>query len=363
MQIKKKLTRKQFLTQDDEVMSFMKKAVIWLKKNANLIIFGVIGIGIVAAAIWGIRYKKESDLRNSAKLLTEARANYHAKVEEESGIADDLQSEKSFKNTKEKYTAAVNTLDQLLKLYPSSANAEDALFLKADAYYHMSEYDKAILTYQQYLEKYKAKGAYSVEALSSTGYSYEAKGDYQEAAKVFQKIADDYQSYLLRDSIFMELGRCYEQMKAWDKAKDVYQKVVANFSDSPLLKNAQSKLTMINSGSVQAVPTPALPETLKTGEVSENGQAPEPSLVSREADQAPAQTAGSTPPEAGQATPHQAGGTTSEAAGKAPEADKAPDTIHAETGKTPDASQVPEAGKAPDAGSDTSGQGSASEKN
>ncbi|MEW6381594.1 MAG: tetratricopeptide repeat protein [bacterium] len=338
MQIKKKMTRKQFLAQDDEVMSFMKKAVIWLKKNANLIIFGVIGIGVVAAAIWGIRYKKESDLRNSAKLLSEARASYYAKVEGEPGV-DDLQSEKSFKNIKEKYTAAVKTLDQLLQLYPSSAHAEDALFLKADAYYHMGEYDKAILTYQQYLEKYKTRGAYSVEALSSTGYSYEAKGDYQEAARVFQKITDDYQSYLLRDSIFMELGRCYEQMKDWGKAKEVYQKVVANFSDSPLLKDAQEKLNKINSASAQAM-TSAVPEPAKTGEASGTGQPPEPGQVSGEAAQTPAQ------------------------AGTAPDAaSKAPETVQPESGKAPDASQSPEtAGKIPDTGSSVSGQGSASEK-
>lgn len=313
MQIKKKLTRKQFLAQDDEVMSFMKKTVLWIRKNASLIVFGVIGVGVVVAAVWGFRYKRETDFRNSARLLSEARLNFYAKVEGEAA-ADNAQSEKSFKSKQEKYTTAITALDQFLQLYPSQAGAEDALFLKAEAYYNMGEYDKAILTYKEYIEKYNSKGAYNVQALSSIGYSYEAKGNYQEAVKAFQKVADDYQDYLLRDSTFMEMGRCYEQLKDLDKAKDAYQKVVINFSDSPLLKEAQSKLDAMNqnpaaaSGS-NASEVPKAPdantatEAEKTPETSgqvpgsvqapeTSGQAPAPGV------QAPA-TTGQTPAPAG----------------------------------------------------------------
>ncbi|MCL6584151.1 MAG: tetratricopeptide repeat protein [bacterium] len=273
MQIKKKLTRKQFLTQDDEVMSFMKRALIWVRENVNLIIFAAVGLVIVVAVIWGVRYQRESNLRNSAKLLAQARADYYARVEGEPTAFDDHQSEKSFKNAREKYTAAMNTLDQVLKLYPSSASADDALFLKAEAYYNLGEYDKAILTYKQYLEKYKTKGAHSIEALSSIGYSYEAKGEYKEAARAFQKILDDYQGYLLRDNIYMELGRCYEQMKEFSKAKEAYQKLVANFSDSPLLKDAQNKLNLLNSSSAASADShPSLPQALNTNQTSNTNQ-------------------------------------------------------------------------------------------
>jgi len=315
MQIKKKLTRKQYLAQDDEVISFMKTATIWLKKNASLIVFGVIGIGVVVAAVWGFRYKKESDFINVSKLMSEARMDSSAKVEGESA-PDAPQSGKSFKSKKEKYTAAITTLDQVLQLYPSQPGAEDALFLKAEAYYNMGEYDKAILTYKQYTEKYNTKGAYNVQALASIGYSYEAKENYQEAAKVFQKVADDYQDYLLRDSVFIELGRCYEQLKEWEKAKDAYQKVVINFPESPLLKDAQAKLDAMKTS----------PATDSTGKDSGGEKAPETGNVSE---------------------------TNPESSSQAPAA----------TGQTSETDKAPETGQTPETTSPVQGQGNASEKN
>ncbi|MEW5802116.1 MAG: tetratricopeptide repeat protein [bacterium] len=304
MQIKKKLTRKQFLAQDDEVTSFMKTATDWVKKNANLIVFGVIGIGVVVAAVWGFRYKKESDFKNSSRLLSEARLNYYAKVEGESAAGNPLESQKSFKDKKEKYAAAISSLDQLLQLYPSQPGAEDALFLKAEAYYQQEEYDKAILIYKEYLEKYKSKGAYNAQALTSIGYAYEAKDDFKEAAGAFKKVVDDYQDYLLRDSVFMELGRCYEQMKEWEKAKDAFQKVVMNFPDSPLLKDAQSKLDAIGQPpATSAGGAEKTPEADNTA--SKNDQAPEESSNQPAADTAPVQ-------QQGQSQEHDQGGNLSD---------------------------------------------------
>jgi tetratricopeptide (TPR) repeat protein len=329
MQIKKKLTRKQFLAQDDEVMSFMKKSTIWVKKNASLIVFGVIGVGVVVAAVWGYRYKKESNFTNASRLLSEARMEYNAKVKGEASAPDDLQSAKSYKSKKDKYTAAISTLDQVLQLYPSQPGAEDALFLKAESYYNMGEYDKAILTYKQYIEKYNTKGAYNAQALASIGYSYEAKENYQEAARSFQKVVDDYQDYLLRDSVFMELGRCYEQLKDWEKAKDAYQKVVVNFSDSPLLKDAQSKLDAMKPNPAAADSTGAAADS--TGRDSGAEKAPEAPRVSE--------------------------------TNKSPESNSQPPTAF--TGQTPETRQAPSAatGKTPETSPPVQGQGNASEKN
>jgi len=333
MQIKKKLTRKQFLAQDDEVMSFMKKATIWVKKNASLIVFGVIGVGVVVAAVWGYRYKKESDFTNASRLLSEARMEYNAKVKGEASAPDDLQGAKSYKSKKDKYTAAISTLDQVLQLYPSQSGAEDALFLKAESYYNMGEYDKAILTYKQYIEKYNTKGAYKAQALASIGYSYEAKENYQEAARSFQKVVDDYQDYLLRDSVFMELGRCYEQLKDWEKAKDAYQKVAVNFPDSPLLKDAQSKLDAMK-------PNPATADS--TGRDSGAAKAPEAAPVS-ETNKSP--ESNSQPPAV---------------TGQTPETSQAPS---AATGKVPETDKASETGKTPETSTPVQGQGNASEKN
>lgn len=242
MKIKKKLTRKQFFAQDDEFIVFMSKARIWVKENFNFVVFGGIGIGIVVSAVWGFRYKQKADIKNSTKIFFEASQNFNAAVEGEAPEQNQQQTGKKFKNKEEKYTAAIEAFDQTIVLYPSSSVAEDALFLKAESFYYSEKYDEAISNYNQYLEKYGSKGSYSLQSSVSLGYIYEAKEDYQKAIDIFQKVIDDYPDYLLRDTIFMELGRCYEDSKEWDRAKESYQKVVMIFSDSPMLKDAQQKL-------------------------------------------------------------------------------------------------------------------------
>lgn len=274
MKIKKKLTRKQFLAQEDEFIVFMKKALSWVKQNINLIVFGVIGIGIAVTAVWGIRYKQKADITNSAKIFFEARQNYHAGIEGESPEQNLQQSEKMFKNKEEKYKASIEAFDQAVELYPSSSIAEDALFLKAEALYYSGKYDEAASVYNQYLKKYGLNNPFSVQAFVSLGYIHEEKEEYQKAIDVFQKIINDYPDYLLSDTVLMELGRCYEDLKELDKAKETYQKVVMNFADSPMLQEAQQKLNSLGLNTATEPTTESNIETpIKTltegGKISE----------------------------------------------------------------------------------------------
>jgi tetratricopeptide (TPR) repeat protein len=76
-----------------------------------------------------------------------------------------------------------------------------------------------------------------------------AKGDYEEAIAVFQRILDNNQDYLLRDAIYMELGLCFEKTGSLDKAKESYQQVVVNFPDSPFLKDAEQNISILEENS------------------------------------------------------------------------------------------------------------------
>ena len=242
MKIKKKLTRKQFLAQEDEFIVFVRDSVKWVKQHSQVIIFGLIGIGIVTATTYGILYKQKVDRRNCARLLLEAYQTLNGAIEGKASPNELAQSAKKFKNKEEKYTEAVQILNQLLDFYSGSAAAEDALFLKAEAHYNLAKYDEAVSLYNQYLDQYKPEGAYCAQALVSLGYIYEEKGEYQKAIELFQEVIHNYPDYLLHDTVYMELARCYEQVKEWDKATEVYQKVVMNYSDSPILNEAQQKL-------------------------------------------------------------------------------------------------------------------------
>lgn len=96
----------------------------------------------------------------------------------------------------ETFTAALKTA--------KGKKAEEASMLRADAYYALKDYKKAIVDYSKFPEKFH-KSSYMPKALS-------------------------------------QIGRCFEALGMKDDAKGFYQELVEKFPKSPEAKKARSKV-------------------------------------------------------------------------------------------------------------------------
>ena len=242
MKIKKKISRKELLRQEDEFVSTSHKVIEWLKDKQNQqILSAVIIVAILIVVVgMGIRLNMKSKRENSLKLLTLAMQTYQASVETQT--SDPSQPTPSqFKTLEEKYLKALEEFDQVIALYPRSKAAQNARFFKLNCQYYLGKYDDVLSGAQEYLKKYSG-GHFTTQALLTMAYSYEQKNEYQKACEEYNNILEKYPDYLLRDSIYMDLGRCYEELNDMEKAKEAYQQVLINFPNSIFVKKAEQRI-------------------------------------------------------------------------------------------------------------------------
>lgn len=244
MKIKKKLTRKQFLKQEDEFISGSVKTLNWIKANYNKLIIGFIIFFIVLSAILSVRYKQKTDLMKSSQLLALAKKTYYANVQPPPKDPNLPIPHHGFISSSEKYQKAMELFNQLIQVYPGSDAAEEAEFFIPSCLHFLEKYDQAIEGFYAYIDKYP-NGVFAIQALTGIGFAQKAKGEYEKAIPVFQQILDSNQDFILADAIYMEMGSCYEKIGSLDKARESYQQIVINFPDSPFLKDAEHKISIL----------------------------------------------------------------------------------------------------------------------
>ena len=88
---------------------------------------------------------------------------------------------------------ARSEFEEFIKLYPGSANADNARFWIADSYYRDKWYEKAILEYQKVIEKYP-KGNKVPAALLKQGFAFSNLGEKANARLLLKELIKKYPS-------------------------------------------------------------------------------------------------------------------------------------------------------------------------
>ena len=244
MKIKKKLTRKQLLRQEDEFISTSTKVFNWIKDNFNQVIMGLLVFLVIAAIVLSVRYRSKTNLMKSNKLLYIAKNIYYAPVRPPTQDQKGALPQQGFTTSQEKYQKAIQLFEELIQLYPGSQAAEEGRFFIPNCLYFLGKYDPALEAFDSYLVKYP-KGLFSEQAKVGIGFVHAAKGDYNKSIEVFQDILENNPDFILRDVVYMQLGHSYGKAGSPEKAKEAYQNVIINYPNSPFLEDAEDKMNML----------------------------------------------------------------------------------------------------------------------
>jgi len=245
MKIKKKMTRKQFLKQEDEFLTTSARMLIWIKENYNKVILALILVFVAMIIVFSVRYRSKTNLIKSNRMLSMAKGIYYAAIVPPSQEQNPASPPQGFTSSKDKYTQALQLFQELLQIYPDSPAAEEAKFFIPNCLHLLGNYDEAIKGFNEYLEHYP-NGFFVQQAKVGIGYAFSAKGDTEQSIDIFQRILEDSPEYVLRDAVYMQLGKNFEEMGSLDKAREAYQNIVINFPNSPFLKDAQERLEMLS---------------------------------------------------------------------------------------------------------------------
>ena len=146
------------------------------------------------------------------------------------------------------FNHAIEIYKRILKLYPQSPNSYRASFLMGLLYSQdLKDDKKANPIFQEFLEKYPN----GEELLYNEAQSLSEKGDFTWAIKIYEQILKVYPKSPYSCRAQFLIGFVYsENLKDYDKAKEVYVKVIDKYPDCDLADDAKFMLELMASDSL-----------------------------------------------------------------------------------------------------------------
>lgn len=227
---RKKITRKELLSQTDEFITLTDRVIRFVLANRTWFLTGLAVVIIAAVAVVGWRAYRDRQARVAQTAYDEALAL--------APQAQNMESEAAEK----RMMAAIKAMEEVRQKYPGSAPGRLVLLDLGALYYHLEKYDEAKKAYQAFL-KTIGSGDKDLRplVLNSLAYIHEVQNDPAGAVKLWEEITQGPVD-LLKDEAWFNLGRAYTALKQPDKAKQAYQQLIDKFPDSPHLPLARAKL-------------------------------------------------------------------------------------------------------------------------
>ncbi len=171
-----------------------------------------------------------------------------------------------------KYIKSNTYIDWLIKSFPDGKRAPRAQLLKAQNFFNMKEFAKAIEEYHKFLTLYpddELKSAaqtgmsqafyyesqedtnalekfekafptseYAAEAIYDLGVRYYEEKKYKKAADYFMRVAMDYPKSEKAPKSLIYAGQLFAMVKDWDNASSAYKKYIDFFPDGEHVQDA-----------------------------------------------------------------------------------------------------------------------------
>jgi predicted negative regulator of RcsB-dependent stress response len=135
---------------------------------------------------------------------------------------------------------------ELIDKYPHSWSARMAHYNIGNLYYNIGEYDKAITDYKKFVtSRISDKAGIKFMAMTSIGYSYEAKKDFKSALEYFEK-AQNSNNVGFESIGFRNIGRTYEQLNDKKHALENYKKALEKTTDPAMLIFIKHKISSLS---------------------------------------------------------------------------------------------------------------------
>jgi tetratricopeptide (TPR) repeat protein len=218
-----KLTRHQ-LKEQDEITTSLQSFTEMLVARKKEVTLGLTAVAVLVIAFFGWSYY--SSRRNASAQLQLSQAI---------GIYNDTTNIKSDKERYEKTIAeAQKTYDQ----YRSLPVGSIALYYVALSQEGLGDRAKAAQSLEEVIQRSDA----SIKAVAqfALGSIHKKHGETQKAIEVYKQLFDS--GGYSKAAVAYELATLYEADKQMDQAKDLYQKLVSEFPDSPFRQSADEAL-------------------------------------------------------------------------------------------------------------------------
>ncbi len=236
----KRITRKE-IKQPDEFMTLSARAIQFAQAHTREIIIGVASLILLGLILWAVSAYSEKREAEASSMLARAQSLLHpiaAGLEEGQAAAS---AEPSAEETAE----AQALLEDLVRNYKRTEASHVARILLGQRYYEAGNFEAAIETYEGFLKKGKRKPELVAMAWEGLAYSYEAKGDFAEAASCYEKMSRTSMTNL-HGWAYLGMARCYEKMGRNEEAVEAYRALLADFPQHSKAGEAKASIARMS---------------------------------------------------------------------------------------------------------------------
>ncbi|MBW2087275.1 MAG: tetratricopeptide repeat protein [Deltaproteobacteria bacterium] len=231
--VKKKLTRKELLSQSDEFMTQTQRVISFVGRHPGKFIIGAAAALALLLTVMGIKVYMDRHTGQALAAYSEALAQ-----------ANRLKSRDN-KGAGEEIEAVLDALERVSTKYARTTPGRLVLLDLGTLYFHLKRYDEARYTYKKCLKVLKPEEeSLRPFILDSLAYTYEAQNKLTEAAAQWEEIVR-LPGNLLKEEAFLSLGRVYEALNEPEKAGEAYRQLIDRFPDSPHFSLASFKLKRV----------------------------------------------------------------------------------------------------------------------
>jgi len=218
----KKLSKKEL--KQDPLMKSISKAQVWLELHGKQLAYG---LGAVLVVLLIAYFVVSSD---------------QAADDESMAAIAQLQSEPNILNDTEILS---QRLLEISEDYKGTIGGSEALYNLAQLTLGERQYEEALEYFEEYAHTYKNEYMLTTAALAGQATSLENLNRWDEAAVIYERIASNKKAPQARPNALLSAGRCYLKAGQPEKAKGLFEAVVADYDDVAINKSAKRELARL----------------------------------------------------------------------------------------------------------------------
>jgi TolA-binding protein len=215
----RRITKKEM--KEDKLVTTAFQLSEWFQKHLSQILMVAGGVVLVAVVIFFVLSSKAKRNQEAAELFGKA------SLEFQSGNA----------------SQAINDLHAVMERYGGSKDAGQATFQLAIVYFYAKDYARSQAIFQRFIEKYKdADPLLLASAQAGIAECYMQNGEFQAAGDNFVKAVSFKPDGLLAPQYLFSAGSSYLKANQKGKAKEVFKRLVDQYTDSKEAYKAREQL-------------------------------------------------------------------------------------------------------------------------
>ncbi|MCK5218574.1 tetratricopeptide repeat protein [bacterium] len=216
---KKRYSHKQIRKslKQDELRNFLNRTIRFFRINTeNLLILAII-IGVIAVLVPLYFRHQAANEKRAQNLLSRAISYYNYPLAGGDKAAGD------FRSMEDKYKKCQQAFAEVATVYRKTQAAGMASLGEANSWFFLKEYEKAILIYQEQLQKMEKKLLRSTiqERLAAC---QENLGQWSEALATYQAILTEQPEYFNRRAVNISIAGCYWNLDRKAEARELLAK-------------------------------------------------------------------------------------------------------------------------------------------